>query len=79
MSVIALIYHRHTLLDIVSVCMGHAVALLVETLCFKPEGHRFDSGCDDWVLNSPNPSSRTMARGSTQPLTEMSTRNLPEV
>jgi hypothetical protein len=27
-------------------------------------------------LNWPNPSSRTMARGSTQPLTEMSTRNL---
>jgi hypothetical protein len=28
-------------------------------------------------LNLPNPSSRTMALGSTQPLTEMSTRNLP--
>jgi hypothetical protein len=28
-------------------------------------------------FNSPNPSSRTMALGSTQPLTEMSTRNLP--
>jgi hypothetical protein len=27
--------------------------------------------------NLPNPSSRTMALGSTQPLTEMSTRNLP--
>jgi hypothetical protein len=27
-------------------------------------------------LNWPNPSSRTMALGSTQPLTEMSTRNL---
>jgi hypothetical protein len=27
--------------------------------------------------NWPNPSSRTMALGSTQPLTEMSTRNLP--
>jgi hypothetical protein len=25
----------------------------------------------------PNPSSRSMAPGSTQPLTEMSTRNLP--
>jgi hypothetical protein len=29
-------------------------------------------------LNLPNPSSRTMALGSTQPLTEMSTRNFPE-
>jgi hypothetical protein len=27
-------------------------------------------------FNSPNTSSRTMALGSTQPLTEMSTRNL---
>jgi hypothetical protein len=28
-------------------------------------------------FNWPNPSSRTMALGSTQPLMEMSTRNLP--
>jgi hypothetical protein len=28
-------------------------------------------------FNLPNPSSRTMALGSTQPLTKMSTRNLP--
>jgi hypothetical protein len=28
-------------------------------------------------FNLPNPSSRTMALGSIQPLTEMSTRNLP--
>jgi hypothetical protein len=28
-------------------------------------------------FNLPNPSSCTMALGSTQPLTEMSTRNLP--
>jgi hypothetical protein len=32
-----------------------------------------------WIFffNILNPSSRTMALGSTQPLTEMSTRNLP--
>jgi hypothetical protein len=30
-------------------------------------------------LNWPNPSGRTMALESTQPLTEMSTRNLPGV
>jgi hypothetical protein len=29
------------------------------------------------LLNRPNPCSRTMALGSTQPLTEMSIRNLP--
>jgi hypothetical protein len=28
-------------------------------------------------INLPNPSSRTMAQGSTQPLTEMGTWNLP--
>jgi hypothetical protein len=30
------------------------------------------------ILNLPNPSSRTVALVSTQPLTEMSTTNLPE-
>jgi hypothetical protein len=30
-----------------------------------------------WFFNWPNPSSHTMALGSTQPLTEMSMRNLP--
>jgi hypothetical protein len=30
-------------------------------------------------FNLPNPSSRTMAMGSTQPLTEISTINLPKV
>jgi hypothetical protein len=29
------------------------------------------------MIKWPNPSSRTMTLGSTQPLTEMSTRNLP--
>jgi hypothetical protein len=28
-------------------------------------------------FNSPNPTNRIVALGSTQPLTEMSTRNLP--
>jgi hypothetical protein len=32
---------------------------------------------DVYVFNLPNPSSRTMALGSTQPLTEMSTRKFP--
>jgi hypothetical protein len=31
----------------------------------------------DFFFNWPNPSSRTMALGSTQPLTEMSTRKIP--
>jgi hypothetical protein len=31
-----------------------------------------------FFFNLPNPTSRTMALGSTQPLTEITTRNLPE-
>jgi hypothetical protein len=31
-----------------------------------------------WIHNLPTRSGRTMALGSTQPLTEMSTRNVPE-
>jgi hypothetical protein len=31
----------------------------------------------DFFFNLPNPFSHTMALGSTQPLTEMSTMNLP--
>jgi hypothetical protein len=43
---------------------GHEVALLLEALHYKPEGH------------GHNPSGITMALGLTQPLTEMSTRNI---
>jgi hypothetical protein len=41
---------------------------------------RKDEGSNPDVIgffNLPNPSSRTMALGSTRPLTEMNTRNLP--
>jgi hypothetical protein len=48
-----------------------------EALCCKPEGRGFESRWCGFFFNLPNPSSRTMALGSTQPLTEMSTRNLP--
>jgi hypothetical protein len=37
---------------------------------------RFPTRSSDF-FNLPHPSSRTIALGSTQPLTEMSTRNLP--
>jgi hypothetical protein len=52
---------------------GHAVAELAEAICYKPEGRGFDSRYH-WIFN---PSSRTMALGSTQPLRETRTRNLP--
>jgi hypothetical protein len=45
------------------------VAQLVDALRYKPEGRGFDSRWCHW-----NPSGRTVALGSTQPLTEMSTR-----
>jgi hypothetical protein len=45
---------------------GYAVAQLVETLGYKPDGRGFDSR---WC----NPFGRTMALGSNQPLTERST------
>jgi hypothetical protein len=45
-------------------------------LCYKPEGRGFESRWSGF-FNWPNPSSRTLALGSTQPLPEMSTRKLP--
>ena len=46
---------------------GYAMAQLVEVLRYQSEGRRFD-----WH----NPSGRTMSLELTQPLTEMSTRNI---
>jgi hypothetical protein len=53
---------------------------MVEALSYKLKGRRFESRLRCIFLNLPNPSSHTMAlgsMGSTQPLTEMNTRNLP--
>jgi hypothetical protein len=47
---------------------GHAVAQLVETLCYELE----ESGFDSVYLILP----AALIQGSTQPLAEMSTRNL---
>jgi hypothetical protein len=44
---------------------------LVDALCYKPEGRGSIAEVIGF-FNLPNPSSRTMALGSTQPLTEMS-------
>jgi hypothetical protein len=56
---------------------GYAAAYLVEALCYKPEGQGSIPDKVTGIFNLPNPSSRTMFLGSTHPLTEMSTRNLP--
>jgi hypothetical protein len=42
----------------------------------QTEGREIESRRGEF-FNLPNPSSRTMVLGSTQPLTEMTTRNLP--
>jgi hypothetical protein len=49
---------------------GAPVAQLVEALRYKPAGRGLD------FFHWHNPVGRTMALGSTQPLTEMSTRNI---
>jgi hypothetical protein len=51
---------------------------VVEALCYKPEGRGIDSRWCHWefFINVRNSSGRTMALESTQPLTEMSTRNI---
>jgi hypothetical protein len=50
---------------------------LVEALCYKPEGRGLIPDEITRFFNRPNPSSLTMTLGPSQPLTEMSTRNLP--
>jgi hypothetical protein len=52
-------------------CEEHAVAQLVETICYKPEGRGFDSLEGHLIFNLPNFSSRAMPLESTHPLTEM--------
>jgi hypothetical protein len=60
--------------DIIVYCKGYEVAQLVGALLHKPGSRGFDSRMSYWdflteFLNS-------MALGSTQPLTEMSTRSI---
>jgi len=50
---------------------------VVKVLCYKPEGCWFDPSWCHWIFHwHKNPSHRTMALASTQPLTEMSTRGI---
>ena len=56
---------------------GQAVAYLIEALCYEPE-KKADLISDEFILifHCHNPSAHTMIVGSTQPVTETSTRNL---
>jgi hypothetical protein len=51
------------------------ICATIEALYYKLEVRRFESRIRWFFFNLPNPSSRTMALESTQPLTEMSTRS----
>ena len=55
---------------------GHAVARLREALRYKPEGRGFDSKWYKWNFHRLNPFGRTTVLESTQPLIEMSTRDI---
>jgi hypothetical protein len=55
----------------------NACCIAYRSTMLQTEGRGFDSRWGHWIFNLPNPSSRTMALGSTQPLTEMGTRILP--
>jgi hypothetical protein len=63
--------------DIRCLYEGAAVAQLVEALRYKLKGREFEPQWCQWIFfHSHNPSGRTMALGSAQPLTEMSTRDI---
>ena len=49
------------------------MAQFVEALLYKPEGRGFDSLWCHWNFSSHDPSGRSMAVGSTWPLTEIVT------
>jgi hypothetical protein len=61
----------------ITLTTGACGSVAVEALCYKPAGRGIASRWGGFFFsNLPNPSGCTMALGSTQPLTEMSTRNL---
>jgi len=56
--------------------VGRVVVQLVEALRYKQECHGFGSHQCHQNFHLHNPSGRTVALELTQPLTEMSTRNI---
>ena len=56
---------------------GDCGGTVVKVLCYKSEGCWFVPSWCHWNFSlTQNPSDRTIALGSTQPLTEMSTRSI---
>jgi hypothetical protein len=56
--------------------LGHMVAHFVEALHHKLEGHGFNSPGVNGIFYWHNPFGHTVSVGSTQPLTEIITRNI---
>jgi hypothetical protein len=56
--------------------LGNAVGQLGAALRYKAEGYGFDSSWCHWKFSLIKPSYRTMAQGTTRPLTEICTRNI---
>jgi len=56
-----------------TLCSGDRGSTVVKVLCYKSEGRWFDPTWCQWIFHS---SDSTMALGSTQPLTEMSTSSI---
>jgi hypothetical protein len=59
-----------------SLLLGARGGVVAEALRYKLECRGFDSRWCHWNFHCYNPSGRTLALGSTQRLTEMSTRNI---
>ena len=55
---------------------GDRSGTVVKLLCYKSEGRWFNPRWCHWIFHWHNPPDHTMAQGSTQPLTEMSTRRI---
>jgi hypothetical protein len=68
--------HTFTSRDSVVWYTKQGARAVVEALRYTPEGLGIDFRLCYWNLHWHNPSGRTMALGSIQPLTEISTRNI---
>jgi hypothetical protein len=55
---------------------SYMVAQRIEALCYKPKATDWIPDCVIGIFHCHNYSSNSMALGSTQPVTEMSTRNI---
>jgi hypothetical protein len=64
-------------LTVILICMGARGSVVGWGTMLQAERSPVRVSYEVEFFSLPNPSSRTMALGSTQPLTEMSTRNLP--